>query len=660
MNKRKETSIFSIPGPARQRGIAAILLVLLTGLSATVIALGTMSYVRGSQRSQQTVHAQTQSEINAWVGMQALTGYLNNNLGNTAVDFNNLGNLTFSNTTTGTNAATARKAASCPASSGGNSYVCFDVTGTSANSNTTLEVAYHFTQTNGIPTISTPIVFNGSLSVTGGGMNAVGAGDLSNIAVNGDLTIQSAATSDVSGCATGDIRINGGGITDYGHLYSSGGDIYIDGQSVTGISLWGKNVTITGGGGSYQAIKGNGDISITGASIDGVEFMHGDNILTTPGGKFTEVLVNGDYQLGNAGVPSRSFGKLTGGGDFIVSSTSHLPIFSQPSRIAGQVRVGSASGSVYSGAVDKLSVNQHVSPGLPGLPACDINTTSFDVNDLIAQANYIFYFDASSGDPMLKIQNVNDRNGVSIDQTINLKETEVMTLNSLAFMQCGWWAGGGSCGKGGNATDGWKFTGLYAFPPGIVLFGGTGDPAQQNLQETVFTMDGVNDSVGASLYNTLLSTGDLTLGTGGSLRVLTAPNFANASAVCDGDFYPRQLCDKSSGQSQIATTTDSDGNLVPLYPLANNAIMTNKNFSTNSWTITGHVLVGENIDTGAGVTTIYGGLQVGLNTENGESTVTAGGLNVDISDLSESELLTTQGGAAGGARVLADYQVRML
>ena len=690
MANRKGTLVIPDTSPRRQKGIAALLLVLLTGLSATVVALGTMSYVRGSQKSQMTVHAQTQSEINAWAGVQALTTYLNNTLNanpNTALSayLNSFGTLTFSKTANNVNTAiaTADYQTNCSNPNATNAVACFNVTGTSANSNVTLQVAYRITQPNSPPplqAIANPVVFNGNLTISGGGLDVTGDTELRNIAVNGDLTMESAATSEISGCATGDITINGGGISDHGHLYSSGGNVDIDGQQVTGISVWGANVTVTGGGGSYQAVKANGDITITGAGIDIVEFMHADNIVTTPGGHFTDVKVHGDYLLGNGGPPHRQFGTLTGGGDFIVSSSHHLPIFDQPSTIAGRIRVGSSDGEVYSDPIHNLSVNRlQAAPGLPGLPECEIDVTAFDVNDLIDQANYVFYFHEQSGDPMLKIQHVTNKHGDSVDRTINLKETDVRTLGGLDFMQCGWHATGPACVQSANAADGWEFTGLFAFPPGIVLFGGTGDPDMKNLTATRFTLNGISDGESSPLYNiplynTLLSTGDLTLTTGGrNLRALTAPNFGDVANVCDRDFHPSQLCDKSSEASAIETIVDSDGNTIPKYPLANNAVMTNQDFSTNSWAISGHVVVGDDIETGAGLTTIEGGLSVGLNVDpddedQGDTAVSAGGLNVNISTLTSGQLLTSQGGTAtgntGGAgasqRLLTDYQVRAL
>lgn len=682
MAKRQAAIVKPEHSLSRQNGIAALLLVLLTGLSATVVAMGTMSYVRGSQKSQMTVHAQTQSEIHAWAGVQALTNYLDNHLNedpDTSLDefLKGLGNLKFNKAGSSTHIASASYQSGCSNTIGNSTVACFNVTGSSADSNTPLQVVYRIAQ-NTPPTlqrISTPMVFNGNLNISGGGLDVLGNDHYRNIAVNGDITMQSAATSDISGCATGNIIINGGGITDHGHLYSSGGSITVDGQNVNDVSLWGDDVTINGGGGTYQAIRANGNISINNASIDTVGFMHGNNINVNPGGSFTDVRVNNNFRLGNGDRPQRQFGTLTGGGDFIVSSTHHLPIFDQPSTIAGQVRVGGDSGTVVGAPISHLRVKQpHPSPGLVGFPDCNVDVTGFDVNNLMAQANYIFYFDETSGDPMLRIQNVNKSDGTSMDRTVNLKDDDVRTLGGQGFLQCGGWSGGAPCSLSANTSDGWTFTDINAFPPGIVLFGGRGNPDKKNLAHTKFKLNGIMDNVGSPIYNTLLSTGDLTLARRGRNIALTAPNFADAEVVCGQDFYPRQLCDKNGGDIAFVKTKNSDGKLVHKFPLANNAVMTNLSFTTEGWKIAGHVLVGRNIDTSAGTTSIKGGLSVGLNPapggggKGGDTEIKQGGLEVDTSKLTPEQLLTftgsggDQGLEGGGAseRELAGYRVRSL
>ena len=60
----------------RQRGIATVLIVLLTGLGLTAGVLGTVSYVRDLQEQDRTAHAQTQAQMKAWTGAEVVQQYL--------------------------------------------------------------------------------------------------------------------------------------------------------------------------------------------------------------------------------------------------------------------------------------------------------------------------------------------------------------------------------------------------------------------------------------------------------------------------------------------------------------------------------------------------------------------------------------------------------
>lgn len=678
-----------------QKGIAALLLVLLTGLSATFIAMGTMSYVRGTQKSQRTVHAQTQAEINAWAGVQALTGFLDTGT-NLIKDFSTLGTLSFSRTgNNGATLATAAYQGDC--SSMGTTppiNVCFDVTGTSAQSNVTLRVTYRITGTSTSTTshsISNPMVFNGDLDITGGGLNVTGHEELKNIAVNGDLTLSGSAKSSVSGCATGDIYVNGGGITADAYLYSAGGDVKFDSVAPDNVSVWGVNVDLSGGG-SYNSIKAQGNIK----SRDNItaNFMHADNIKAS--GAFGDVKVNTHYTLGNQGDSARQFKTLTGGGNLYAVSKSHLPLFQEGGSgvIAGRVLFGDPYKDDFNGGVlyDEAVANLTLDPSIaiedpPKPPNCNVEVKAFDVNDAIDEANYIFYFDSETEHPMLKVQNVWDKKkNKNIDGTYDLTTNDILKMNGSDFFKCGY-DGNVKCVKhdngqwsGGSHLDvGWNFVGLHSFPTGIVVFGGVGKPEDKNLSEISFKLSSMSNSKDhpdapmslRPLYNSLFSTGSIILPDGGGQKRLVAPYHAGedkATKVCDQDFYPTQLCQRKKDGSgfEFVTSTDETGKATLPHPVANNAIMANKDFDVSKWTISGHVLIGADIKNGAGKTTIEGGLLVGLNhTEDSEDEVTAefgaGGFDVNIEGLAADQLLTGIGGevvTTGGTQItLAGYQV---
>ena len=60
----------------KQAGVSSLLLIVLVGLSLTVLTVGYMSTMRNLQSSATTTHAQTQAQMQAMIGYHALTKYL--------------------------------------------------------------------------------------------------------------------------------------------------------------------------------------------------------------------------------------------------------------------------------------------------------------------------------------------------------------------------------------------------------------------------------------------------------------------------------------------------------------------------------------------------------------------------------------------------------
>jgi hypothetical protein len=122
--------------------------------------------------------------------------------------------------------------------------------------------------------------------------------------------------------------------------------------------------------------------------------------------------------------------------------------------------------------------------------------------------------------------------------------------------------------------------------------------------------------------------------------------------VCDGPFYPANLCDKSTTPSSLAKWVDAEGQEHAGLPLANLAIGTNKGLSANSWDapngITGNVLLGESISTGGATLSIAGSLTVGAN-EPSATTITQGGLRMDTTRLTRDQGYLPGGNCAPAA-----------
>ena len=341
---------------------------------------------------------------------------------------------------------------------------------------------------------------------------------------------------------------------------------------------------------------------------------------------------------------------LLGGGDLWAKEAGGYPgnCYSCPAFGTG----GPIAGRFYYGS-GKTLLNSHpkvqssvagTSPGLPGAPFCDTRTDTFDAAAFRSSANYIFDFDAN-GKPRLTIQHMKASDGTSIARAgIDLTAVDpapttapgamvLRRINGVDFLGCGnqspnnQYSDALACLRNATPANGWRLNGITKFPPGIALFIGP------------VTIDGVASSQG-TLYNTLLSTGGVTL-TGSGHGPLVAPNFAEPlSSVCDGPFYPANLCDKSTTPSSLAKWVDAKGDRHAGLPLANLAIGTNGGLSADSWQapngITGNVLLGRSLDTGGATLNIAGSLTVGAN-EPSATTITQGGLRMDTTRLTRDQ-----------------------
>ncbi len=217
----------------------------------------------------------------------------------------------------------------------------------------------------------------------------------------------------------------------------------------------------------------------------------------------------------------------------------NTPTFSTASQIAGKVL--NQDGTPYTGnTIANLTPNvAGASPGLPGVPYCNVSATTVDVTPLKSQANYVFSF--SGNTPMLTIQNVKTAAGTTVSAgPYNLATTDLRTLLGANFMICNY--GNSTCGNGATPSGGWNLTGITAFPPGVLWFDGS------------VTFNGVQGM--SRLTNTVLTNGNVTLTSSGMVP-LYSPNFSGYSNLCTGSFYPTNLCNKSASPPGLATWTDS-------------------------------------------------------------------------------------------------------
>jgi len=314
----------SVP-PRRQRGVATLLIVLVVGLAVSVTVAATVYSLRGTQAKQLTTHSATAAQAAAWRGVEALRLYL------LQLDKAQLAGL--SGPVTGMGALGVKSASVVNvAASGVDRYqVKASVTGEagvgSALTTATVEVIYDVGPGAGGPGTPpvcasmpvAPMVFNGNLDYTGGGLDVVNAVDYENIVVGGNLTISSGSAAKVSGCTKGDVSLSGGGLKENGHLYSEGGITIKSMTPPNGTTLWGQQISLDGSssGARFVALKaGAYSVSLNaGGKTVGSAYVGGSLIPSTVSGGIP--WVNGTV-LPSVAAASPVLVTLDGGSTFLL------------------------------------------------------------------------------------------------------------------------------------------------------------------------------------------------------------------------------------------------------------------------------------------------------------------------------------------------------
>lgn len=437
----------------------------------------------------------------------------------------------------------------------------------------------------------TPVTEGTALITLSGSPVTVYALDLSKISLAGNTitTTAAGAAKKISGDAALPATIT----MTYSAVY--GGDVEFKDSTVG--TFWANNINFTGWSGTYSLLKAHGNVSILTATI----------------------------------------GQFQGGGNLSVTQWN-TPTFNNASRISGAV-LNNSGGTPYTGnTIANLSFAvPNSSPGLPGVPFCDLTLRPVDVSTLKDQANYVFYFDGNT--PMLRIQNVKRANGTAVDPgPYNLATSDMQRIGGANFLICNWSYNSGSnntCGRSATPSSGWTFTGIVAFPPGVAWFQGN------------VSIDGVsNDIANKRLTNTFLSTQDVTLTSSGHSGIdVYAPNFSGATFTCGGAFYATNLCKSTTA---LATWADSTGTNRTGMPIGNIAIEAERALYTNGWTIWGNVILGGLVNAAGATTNIKGGLSTGNNGVTA-TTISAGGIAVDVSAMTADQSITsTTTGSSGG------------
>lgn len=329
-------------------------------------------------------------------------------------------------------------------------------------------------------------------------------------------------------------------------------------------------------------------------------------------GNYTRLWGGGDIDM-----VSGTVGNLIGGGNMTVNDV----------RVTGSGRV---AGNLNKALANVLANQAGTTPGLPGLPWCDARVKPVDANNYKGMANYIF--ESVNGLPQLTVQHVKRADGSSIDGVYPLKNPSAAQLGVLKeLMTCVNGNDQGCLGiRQGNGS--WLLDGVRKFPAGVVWF------------DAAVTVNGTT----VDLLNTLVNKGgDVSLTSSGH-RDLVAPNFAGASKVCGGNFYPSNLC--ASGSAFVTwESTDAQGKTTTYtgLPIANTAVIAEEGAAMAGWTIRGSVLLGKQLSTSGAVVNIHGSLTVGSN-QRADTTISAGGISLEVPNGGGLNLLPVCGGGSAG------------
>ena len=373
-----------------------------------------------------------------------------------------------------------------------------------------------------------------------------------------------------------------------------GGDIEL--YTLTVSNMWGHALTVKGSSGTYGSVSANGNF-----------LMGTGSIASLTGGSYLKATSGGCSSSKNCW----NFPTLTAG------------------KIADRFYYGSGTPptNVQNASLPNLQLNQtNTSPGLPGVPFCDTRVSPVDANAYKSQANYVFEMVGTT--PRLTIKNISDSAGNLKDGVYDLNNADTRAFkvggNNRPFMTCNYQAAGNSNAYCMRKAKSWSMKGITNFPPGIAWFDGP------------VTIDGTD----VNLNNTLMAKGLITLTSAGH-KDLIAPNFSTPAIVCDGAFYPTNLCQKTPAPSTFKPWTDGIRTYSGL-PIANMAILTEGGLAASGWTIKGNVMLGGGLNTDGAATNITGSLGVGVNGFSATD-ITAGGLNVVTTTLSASQAFLPNG-----------------
>jgi len=494
---------------SHQRGIATVLMVLLTGLALGVVMFGAIGHVRGLQSQATTVHAATQSELKAWTAVDGVRQFLKQ----TGADVGELSPgdaISLSSdagSLTDVQASIVSVEKNDTLACNGSTRVTVDVTGASGRATSTIQAVYCVS---GSPatTPATPAgsggVINGDLKISGG---IDGGG--SSLRVNGNISGGGSIVGFDSLYATGNVQLSGH--SEVGTLTAEGD---VDAEGVFSVINSLKNVTLHGGSTTALTIHANGSVT------------------TKDGGKVTAIESIGDVILGNTTDVStlHTQGSLFSAASNVTSELLAQGDFNETG-CCTSVAAGTVGGEVrlYQnrkwGAAANVRQDPQLRVTVAKLTAQSIAVPHVDAFDFKAAANYVFDVDATGR----MIVTVHSVSGLTDGSTYfiagsgghqdYLCKSATYSAASCTVKVCKGYSDYNSCFTYWNGT--WSLNGpkdaAAILAPGVVWFNG-------------------NVNVGSGQYvNTIVASGNISTS---SDTTIFAVNDAGYDGECKNAVYP--------------------------------------------------------------------------------------------------------------------------
>lgn len=624
---------------AGQKGIAAILLLLLVGMTLTVMVLGTSAYLRQQQVYTLSNHAQTQAQLKAWTGAELVREYLQN------VQTQGKG--------TQLMAATFPQALTLQGE-GVDGFITVQLTGADPVANTVtsqiigmtalgspaearvgLEVVYAFPGTSQVPSLPRVIAFSRNLKLDGE-IKVLQDADAQDyeISVIGDVSTGGNSITGVKKVtSTGSIRIGSGSSFDELHANC---DVYIDGSVTAKVINARRNACVRGGASVPGVLTANGSAKVdSGVSQNGQIKTRVNPVdvgsCAAPGYKppwdsaaaatCDLPTVQGiDLSAGGAGARL-----VKTAGDVILGSGGRIDSLIAQGNLTAYDGSSVGTGNIGGTLISNHSINVKVTKPLevndiPAVAKVELNQEVFNANDASSLANYLFFVNAAGAKKVL-VRNVAgidngeyflaDYDSGPYKDRLCTKVTGTGTSTRCVDPQpeksvtvCKGYSDYNSCFDYKASTKTWSINGVSA-AQGVSWF-------QGNLEVGTGTY-----------YNTFIASGNIS--TSGQTTVY-APNYAGYSGrlagvqyaptgICENSYFPKlsptDLCDKS-GLKYV-----QDG----LGELGNYAMMAGSRSDEHYADLASYV--GGNIAVGSSAN-IYGSIKAGNEFSSGGNTTVHG------------------------------------